>query len=358
MNIDDRNFTDLVEEGLSLLPRYAPEWTNHNASDPGITLIELLAYFTEILIYRLNRVTRENKIMFLQLLRMVDPAEKRYLADTGTPIEEVDEALRKTVLRLREPRRAVTGEDYEKLAQRVTACILLEEENMVLTRCFARRNLETADRSTCMDDRPGHVSVVIAPGGNLESEDFEFLIKKVGDMLEPMRLLTTRLHVVKPFYVSLSLGASIRTKPGASFSGMRSRAIKGLQEYFNPFPNGGPDGKVRSFGRSVYLSEIYATLEEVEGVDYVRSVRILHLAETSDSTDDRQSALGLQIGFRSTVGIDSRLGGEAFIDMDRLMRDGLGRLTGIRIKPYELVKIVVEEDSILSWDASMETSFI
>ena len=67
-NLDDRTYDDLVEEALGMLPRYAPGWTNHNASDPGITIIELLAYFVELFIYRLNRVSRETRLRFLQLL--------------------------------------------------------------------------------------------------------------------------------------------------------------------------------------------------------------------------------------------------------------------------------------------------
>ena len=34
--LDDRTFHDIVEEAISMIPRYSPEWTNHNASDPGI----------------------------------------------------------------------------------------------------------------------------------------------------------------------------------------------------------------------------------------------------------------------------------------------------------------------------------
>ena len=50
-NLDNRQFTDLMEEALALIPTYAPEWTNHNPADPGITLLELFAYLTEMLIY-------------------------------------------------------------------------------------------------------------------------------------------------------------------------------------------------------------------------------------------------------------------------------------------------------------------
>ena len=66
--LDDRSFNDIVEEAISMIPRYAPEWTNHNPSDPGITLIELAAWMTDLLIYRLNQVPDKNYVAFLNLL--------------------------------------------------------------------------------------------------------------------------------------------------------------------------------------------------------------------------------------------------------------------------------------------------
>lgn len=67
-NLDDRKWDDLVREAIELIPKYCPEWTNHNASDPGITLIELFAWLVEILLYRLNRVTEKNYLAFLDLM--------------------------------------------------------------------------------------------------------------------------------------------------------------------------------------------------------------------------------------------------------------------------------------------------
>ncbi|HEX4449236.1 MAG TPA: putative baseplate assembly protein [Kofleriaceae bacterium] len=66
--LDDRSFHDIVEEAISMIPRYSPEWTNHNPSDPGITLIELAAWMTDLLIYRLNQVPDKNYVAFLNLL--------------------------------------------------------------------------------------------------------------------------------------------------------------------------------------------------------------------------------------------------------------------------------------------------
>ncbi len=66
--LDDRTFQDLVSEARSLIPRYCPEWTDHNLSDPGIALIELFAWMVDILLYRLNRVPDKNYIKFMELI--------------------------------------------------------------------------------------------------------------------------------------------------------------------------------------------------------------------------------------------------------------------------------------------------
>ncbi len=71
-NLDDRRYADLVDEARRLIPTYAPEWTNHNPSDPGITLVELFAFLSEMLLYRLNRVTAANVLSFLKLLNGTD----------------------------------------------------------------------------------------------------------------------------------------------------------------------------------------------------------------------------------------------------------------------------------------------
>jgi len=67
-NLDDRKFEDIVEEAIRLIPQYCPDWTNFNKSDPGITLLELFAWMTELVIYRLNRVPDNNYLAFLNMM--------------------------------------------------------------------------------------------------------------------------------------------------------------------------------------------------------------------------------------------------------------------------------------------------
>src|SRR5882724_810166 len=70
-NLDDRRWADLVEEGRALVPLYAPEWTNHNVSDPGITFVELFAWLAEMDIYQLNQVPDRHRRKFLELVGIV-----------------------------------------------------------------------------------------------------------------------------------------------------------------------------------------------------------------------------------------------------------------------------------------------
>jgi predicted phage baseplate assembly protein len=67
-NLDDRTFQSLVDDARRLVHRRCPEWSDHNISDPGITLIETFAMMVDQLIYRLNRVPDRNYIKFLGLL--------------------------------------------------------------------------------------------------------------------------------------------------------------------------------------------------------------------------------------------------------------------------------------------------
>ena len=107
VNLDDRTFDDIREEAIRLIPRYCPEWTNHNASDPGITLIELFSWMTEMTLYRLNKVPQKNYLSMLELMGLsltapqsakaivrfypVENCNKNILVKSGTKIASVSD---------------------------------------------------------------------------------------------------------------------------------------------------------------------------------------------------------------------------------------------------------------------------
>jgi hypothetical protein len=74
--LDDLRFQELVSEARTRIARHSPDWTEHNVSDPGITLLELFAWFTDILGYRINRIPDRLHLALLELVG-VKPAPPR-----------------------------------------------------------------------------------------------------------------------------------------------------------------------------------------------------------------------------------------------------------------------------------------
>ena len=66
--LDNRTWTELIAEGRALIPNASRKWTDHNAHDPGITLMELFAWLSEMLIFRLDRVSPAKVRAFLRLV--------------------------------------------------------------------------------------------------------------------------------------------------------------------------------------------------------------------------------------------------------------------------------------------------
>jgi len=280
-NLDDRHYADLVEEARALIPTHAPEWTNHNPSDPGITLIELFAWLAEMQIYRLNRVTDNNVRTFLKLLNGKD------WQPSGTTSAALVEDIRTSVLNLRRRERAISSEDFEALA-------LEADTRVARARCLPRRNA-LMDFET---EQPGHVSLIVVPR---QESELAAAIGAVADYLEPRRLLTTFLHVVGPQYVPVDIQATVAPLADVKESDLKPRVITALSDFLDPL-HGGEDGDGWPFGRNVFVSELYQLLDQLPGVDYVTVI---------------------------TVNSD---------DPTRLIRNDHDELIGLNIKPHELVR--------------------
>ncbi|MGW3668120.1 putative baseplate assembly protein [Streptomyces sp. NPDC005141] len=68
--LDDRSYDDLRTELLERIAVYTPEWTDRNAGDPGITLLELVAFLGEKLLYRFNQIPDATRSWLLRLLQV------------------------------------------------------------------------------------------------------------------------------------------------------------------------------------------------------------------------------------------------------------------------------------------------
>jgi hypothetical protein len=266
--LDDRTYADLLAEARALIPSLAPQWTNHNPSDPGITLVELFAWLTEMLIYRVNRLPEATTDAFLQLLNGLE----------WRPGQDLEEDIRATVLNLRRRYRAVTAEDYEALAREASP-------GVARARCVPRRDLAARNEAARLVPREGFVSVVLVPdrekaGARDPASPLAApapspgLLAAVRDHLEPRRLLTVRQAVVPPVYVPIQAEIVIASRPDVQAGALLDRVEAAVQGYLDPL-NGGPDGEGWPFGRDVYVSELYRLLErDVPGVDYVPDITL------------------------------------------------------------------------------------
>ena len=286
-NLDDRRYADLVEEGRSLIPTYAPEWTNHNPSDPGITLVELFAYLTEMFIYRLNRVTSANLLSFLKLLNGPAWQPLGKSPDALTPAE-IAQVVPETILQLRKLERAVVTEDFEILA-------LEADPRVARARCLPRLNMDIDPER----ERAGHVSMIILSRSRPEP-DLPGLIAAVESYLAPKLLLTTRLHVIGPQFVQVRIAASVVPLPDELDPQVVQSVVDALRSFLDPLL-GGDGGDGWPFGRNVFISEIFSLLDRLPGVDYVTSITL------TPSSPDRR------------------------------ITNGAGEMIGVEVKPYELV---------------------
>lgn len=55
-DLDTKTYAQLVAGLLRHIPQYTDQWTDYNDTDPGITLLQLLAWIDESLLYQANRI--------------------------------------------------------------------------------------------------------------------------------------------------------------------------------------------------------------------------------------------------------------------------------------------------------------
>jgi len=169
-NLDDRTFDQLAAEARSLIPRYFPAWTDHNSSDPGITLLELFAFLQEAAIYQLNRIPERSLARFAELAgvsRQSDPL-------TGQP-EPIEQTLRRALEVLEQKYRAILTTDFEFLVTKGVYTIqspFQQDHSAPPSAVVPAVMMETLPDTAVLRDRvPDHTPLKLVSGANLTVND-------------------------------------------------------------------------------------------------------------------------------------------------------------------------------------------
>ena len=309
-------YDDLVREGLGLIPAHAPGWTDHNPSDPGITLVELLAYFTELLAYRLGRVTPRAKLQFLRLLEGSPHAD--------APADDIDGAIARAVDAMSRGECAVTAADFERLAVEA-ARAHLGPGQVVDAVCLP--GADRGRRGGRRSDPRSRVSVIVLPQAELDAGATARLCDAVQQALAPRCLLSTRVQVDGPALLHLGLGFRLVLRRGSQRPVVLNAIATRLQ------------GMALSLGATVRITDITELIDNTDGVDHVENVFISGLSSEVERLFDAESGVGIQIAVHSTPGVDARLGLLPGLDPQRLQRDDAGRLSAITLRPWEVARL-------------------
>ncbi|MGH8554145.1 MAG: baseplate J/gp47 family protein, partial [Gammaproteobacteria bacterium] len=185
-------------------------------------------------------------------------------ADGGAAGETIEAVKRRGPRRLRHRGRALSAADCEALAREASPGVALV------------RVLPT----TAANGRPapGWVTVMIVPQ-SLEPQpqpSFE-LRRQVHDYLlarAPAVIGAGQLAVIGPTYLPIGVAAGVVSRELSEAGRVEARVRAALARFLHPL-TGGPEEEGWPFGRDVYLSDVAAVLEAVEGVDFVRELELL-----------------------------------------------------------------------------------
>lgn len=240
------------------------------------------------------RIGRDTLILMDQIPDLSDSEivlpVKNEPAEGGAYIYPPEE-MGSTGLRLfREKFRAITKEDFEELAS--TQFNKAQESDWIpegpsnrVARAVAvpGKNLEGTTAS--FPDQPGVVSVIIlrkpVNSDDVVLQPTEELTKNVRRFLYRRSLITTRIYVVGPDYVNISLDIEVDREPRTNLDQVRDDIDKRIRQFYHPL-KGGDQENGWPMGRPVFKSELFQLVESVEGVDHV--VRIAMNGNSSLST--------------------------------------------------------------------------
>jgi uncharacterized phage protein gp47/JayE len=151
--------------------------------------------------------------------------------------------------------RAVTEEDFERLAKAASSYI-------ARTRCFTEGN---------------KLKIIIIPKGEEDKPTPSLgLMNKVENYLRERSLnliLPVCIEVQEPAYKEINVTVDVVPESVDQAIPLEKVILKRLKDFLHPL-TGGYKNSGWEFGRDVHISDIYALLEGIKGVEHVENLKL------------------------------------------------------------------------------------
>ncbi len=282
-NLDTKTYEEISEEMVASIPKYTDKWTNHNPSDPGITILEMLSWIAETTLYRMNGIPNESYVNFLRLVAgasgtdeverlLKDPYQDKYHIKLLDFLNEIEEGHDKTIpqiktealMFLKSRYRAVTEDDFRRLAIEATDLFGVKVRRVIVEKALD-------------EDK---VVIVLVPDKWKQYEElaeseklgrYKELAVSVMDYLNPRTLIGTRIGVKQPVYSDVGIDLKVVCHHYAIAEKIEADTKDRILKHLDPFV-GGDEKTGWPYRRSLSVYEIAQIVEETDGVKQVESI--------------------------------------------------------------------------------------
>jgi predicted phage baseplate assembly protein len=187
----------------------------------------------------------------------------------GLDAESLESAMMRGPALLRSRDRAVTESDFEFLARQALPAAIGRVKTLQPRPAEAGRVA------------PGQIYVLVIPRVMVadyfiapeELELREADVTMLSEYLDERRLLTIQVDVRPPAYRWVAVKTQLRASPGVPNDEVEAEVLSRLYRYLNPL-TGGNDGNGWPFGRDLFVSDVYQSLQGVPNVQFVRNVEV------------------------------------------------------------------------------------
>jgi predicted phage baseplate assembly protein len=186
----------------------------------------------------------------------------RRAASGGAEQEALPEAAGRARHDLTMPYQAITSGDYEQLARSTPGLRVARAKAIPLFKPGLKNYPE--------EPEPAAITVIVVPFSRADQpRPSQGFLQTIRRHLDRHRLVTARVYVIGPDYVRVEVQTTVLLRGGFSSTDVQQQIRTALNRFLHPL-SGGPEGNGWPFGRTVYKSEVYQVIENVEGVDGVQ----------------------------------------------------------------------------------------